>query len=111
MTRPSTRGSRRRIGTHIAATLIRQIGLSLLLSTAAVAQSGEVVVATTGGVYDRTLKEVWFEPFTKATGIKVSTVTATDSEQRARAQAMANAGQVTWDIINNVDIVAESPQN
>ncbi|MET4493263.1 ABC transporter substrate-binding protein [Bradyrhizobium sp. LA7.1] len=111
MTKPSTRASRRRIGAHIAATLIRQIGLSLLLSTATVAQPGEVVVATTGGVYDRTLKEVWFEPFTKATGIKVSTVTATDSEQRARAQAMANAGQVTWDIINNVDIIAESAQN
>ncbi|MGY4501853.1 mannopine transport system substrate-binding protein [Bradyrhizobium sp. GM24.11] len=111
MIKPSTRGSRRRIGVHIAATLVRQIGLSLMITTAAVAQSGEVVVATTGGVYDRTLKEVWFEPFTTATGIKVSTVTATDSEQRARAQAMANAGQVTWDIINNVDIIAESVQN
>ncbi|MBS7699850.1 MULTISPECIES: ABC transporter substrate-binding protein [unclassified Chelatococcus] len=91
--------------------LARQIGLGLLLTTAAAAQSGEVVVATTGGVYDRALKEIWFEPFTKATGIKVATVTATDAEQRTRAQAMAKAGSVTWDIINNVDIIAESEQN
>ncbi|MBX3541004.1 MAG: ABC transporter substrate-binding protein [Chelatococcus sp.] len=92
-------------------TLLRQIGFGLALTTAAAAQSGEVVVATTGGVYDKALKEIWFEPFTKATGIKVATVTATDAEQRARAQAMAKAGNVTWDIINNVDIIAESEQN
>ncbi|WP_439497526.1 ABC transporter substrate-binding protein [Bosea sp. (in: a-proteobacteria)] len=88
-----------------------QIGLSLMMSVAVSAQSGEVVVATTGGVYDRTLKEIWFEPFTKATGIKVSTVTATDAEQRTRAQAMVGTGTVSWDIINNVDVIAESSQN
>lgn len=88
-----------------------QIGLSLMMTAAASAQSKDVVVATTGGVYDRTLKELWFEPFTQATGIKVSTVIATDAEQRARAQAMANAGTVSWDIINNVDVIAESAQN
>lgn len=99
------------MGLNAAAGIARQTGLALLLSSAAMAQSGEVVVATTGGAYDRALKEIWFEPFTKATGIKVSTVTATDSEQRTRAQAMANAGRVTWDIINNVDIIAESAQN
>jgi mannopine transport system substrate-binding protein len=93
------------------AAFARQIALSLALTAVAYAQSGEVVVATTGGVYDRTLKEVWFEPFTKATGIKVNTVTATDAEQRTRAQAMVNTGTVTWDIINNVDVIAESAQN
>jgi mannopine transport system substrate-binding protein len=93
------------------ASIARQIGLALVLTQAASAQSGEVVVATTGGAYDRAVKEIWFEPFTTATGIKVSTVTATDAEQRTRAQAMASAGRVTWDIINNVDIIAESAQN
>jgi len=95
-----------------AATSIgRQIALALALTSAAVAQSSDVIVATTGGAYDRALKEAWFEPFTQATGIKVSTVTATDAEQRTRAQAMASAGRVSWDIINNVDIIAESAQN
>jgi mannopine transport system substrate-binding protein len=87
------------------------MALALVLTSPAVAQSGEIVVATTGGAYDRALKEVWFDSFTNATGIKVSTVTATDAEQRTRAQAMASAGRVTWDIINNVDIIAESAQN
>ncbi|GLR90244.1 ABC transporter substrate-binding protein [Bradyrhizobium iriomotense] len=111
MTNSSTLRIKLRMAAYLTATLVRQIGLAILLTTAAAAQPAEVIVATTGGIYDRTLKEVWFEPFTKATGIKVSTVSATDSEQRARAQAMANAGQVTWDIINNVDIIAESAQN
>src|ERR1700753_3574791 len=105
------RGVHRRIGLATAAGIARQLGLAFLLATAASAQSGEVVVATTGGAYDRALKEVWFEPFTTASGIKVSTVTATDAEQRTRAQAMAAAGRVTWDIINNVDIIAKSAQN
>lgn len=91
--------------------LAGQIALSAALGTSVLAQPKEVVVATTGGTYDRALKEIWFEPFTKATGIGVATVVATDSEQRTRAQAMANAGKVTWDIINNVDIIAESAQN
>lgn len=103
-----TRGLKRR---RPAPILAGQIVISALLASAAMAQPAEVVVATTGGTYDRALKEVWFEPFTKATGIKVATVMATDSEQRTRAQAMANAGKVTWDIINNVDIIAESAQN
>lgn len=105
------RGARRSISLDTAASIARQIGLALVLTSTAAAQSGEIVVATTGGAYDRALKEVWFEPFTKTTGIKVSTVTATDAEQRTRAQAMATAGRVTWDIINNVDIIAESAQN
>lgn len=96
---------------RFAPILAGQIAISTMLAATALAQPAEVVVATTGGTYDRALKEVWFEPFTKATGIKVATVVATDSEQRTRAQAMANAGKVTWDIINNVDIIAKSAQN
>lgn len=111
MTDIQKRHTSRRPGLNVAAGIARQIGLVLILTSAAAAQSGEVVVATTGGAYDRALKELWFEPFTRATGIKVSTVTATDAEQRTRAQAMATAGRVTWDIINNVDIIAESTQN
>ena len=106
------RSVQRFIGLNPVASIARQIGLALALTSAAAAQSsGEVVVATTGGAYERALKEIWFEPFTNATGIKVTTVTATDAEQRTRAQAMASTGRVTWDIINNVDIIAESAQN
>ena len=77
----------------------------------ALAQSKEVIFATTGGVFDQALKELWFEPFTKQTGIKVTTIIATDAEQRSKAQAMVQSGNVTWDTINNVDILAASAQN
>jgi mannopine transport system substrate-binding protein len=96
-------------------TKLRQLSLPTLLLAVmvgdAVAQSKEVVVATTGGVYDQALKEIWFEPFSKQTGIKVTTVIATDAEQRGKALAMFQSGNVTWDIINNVDILAASSQN
>jgi mannopine transport system substrate-binding protein len=98
-----------------SSNMLRQIMLTTLFIAATtcevLAQSKEVVVATTGGVYDQALREIWFEPFTKATGIKVTTVIATDAEQRSKAQAMVQSGNVTWDIINNVDVLAASPQN
>lgn len=75
------------------------------------ANAAEIVVATTGGSYDRTLKETWFAPFEKATGIKVVTVVATDAEMRAKAQAMSQAKNVTWDMILNTEIWADSAGN
>jgi mannopine transport system substrate-binding protein len=78
---------------------------------AASAQQKEIIFPTTGGAFEQGQRAAWFEPFTKATGIKVTTVTATDAEQRTRAQAMVQSGNVTWDTIANVDIVAESEQN
>jgi len=75
------------------------------------AQQKEIIFPTTGGAFEQGQRAAWFEPFTKATGIKVTTVTATDAEQRTRAQAMVQSGNVTWDTIANVDIVAESEQN
>ncbi|MEN3287212.1 MAG: mannopine transport system substrate-binding protein, partial [Bradyrhizobium sp.] len=80
-------------------------------SSAALAQQKEVVVATTGGAYNQAISEIWFEPFTKQTGIKVKTVVATDAQMRSKAQAMFEAKDVAWDIINNVDILAASAQN
>ena len=111
MTDTKTYPAHRRFSLATMASLARQLGLALALTSAATAQSGEVVVATTGGAYEAALRDIWFEPFTQATGVKVTTVTATDAEQRTRAQAMASAGRVTWDIINNVDIIAESKRN
>jgi mannopine transport system substrate-binding protein len=85
--------------------------LCFIVAGGALAQEKRVVVATTGGVYEKALRETWFDPFTEQTGVKVVTVTATDSEQRARAQAMLQANAVTWDLMNNVDVIAASPQN
>nr|WP_192254208.1 ABC transporter substrate-binding protein [Mesorhizobium silamurunense] len=68
----------------------------------------QVVIASTGGAYDRALKAAWFDPFTKETGIQVVTVVATNAEMRAKASAMVKAGNVTWDLYLDGEIQAAS---
>ncbi|KXF79602.1 ABC transporter substrate-binding protein [Paramesorhizobium deserti] len=67
-----------------------------------------IVIASTGGAYDRALKEAWFDPFTKETGIEVVTVVATNAEMRAKATAMVKTGNVTWDLYLDGEIQAAS---
>jgi mannopine transport system substrate-binding protein len=71
---------------------------SLLIAVAATAKAEQVVIATTGGDYERILREAWFDPFTKATGVKVVAVSATNTEMRAHVKAMTESKTVTWDI-------------
>ncbi len=79
------------------------------LSTPRLATAAEqVVIASTGGAYDRALKEAWFDPFTEATGIEVVTVVATNAEMRAKASAMVKTGNVTWDLYLDGEIQAAS---
>lgn len=59
-----------------------------------------VVIRTTGGVFEVALKRNFFDPFTKATGVRVVTVAASDSEMQAKAAAMQAAGRVEWDLIS-----------
>lgn len=68
----------------------------------------QVVIASTGGAYDRALKAAWFDPFTKATGIEVVTVVATNAEMRAKVAAMVKTGNVTWDLYLDGEIQAAS---
>jgi mannopine transport system substrate-binding protein len=68
----------------------------------------QVIIASTGGAYDRALKEAWFDPFTKATGIEVVVVVATNAEMRAKASAMVKTGNVTWDLYLDGEIQAAS---
>lgn len=67
-----------------------------------------VIIASTGGAYDRALKEAWFDPFTAETGIPVTIVSATNAEMRAKAAAMVKAGNVTWDLYLEGEIQAAS---
>jgi mannopine transport system substrate-binding protein len=67
-----------------------------------------IVIASTGGAYDRALKEAWFDPFTNATGIPVTIVSATNAEMRAKAAAMVKSGNVTWDLYLDGEIQAAS---
>ena len=61
----------------------------------------EVIIASTGGTFERIMKELFFEPFTKATGVAVRIVTANPSEQFAKAKAMASAGNIELDIFSS----------
>ncbi|WP_246085248.1 ABC transporter substrate-binding protein [Rhizobium glycinendophyticum] len=86
--------------------------MSLVISLATVhrpALAAEpVVIASTGGAYDRALKEAWFDPFTAETGIPVTIVSATNAEMRTKASAMVKSGNVTWDLYLEGEIQAAS---
>jgi mannopine transport system substrate-binding protein len=69
----------------------------------------QVTIASTGGAYDRALKDAWFDPFTKATGIEVRIVSATNAEMRAKAAAMVKSENVSWDLYLEGEIQAASP--
>lgn len=87
-----------------AAGIICAMNICVLQADAA----QKVVIASTGGAYDRALKEAWFDPFTKATGIEVVTVVATNAEMRAKAAAMVKTGNVSWDLYLDGEIQAAS---
>ena len=59
-----------------------------------------LVIRTTGGVFEQALKRNFFDPFTKATGVKVVPVAASYGEMMAKTAAMNAAGKVEWDIIS-----------
>ncbi|WP_051505842.1 ABC transporter substrate-binding protein [Mesorhizobium sp. WSM2561] len=86
----------------------------LLASSAvpATAQDRQVVFSTSGGSYEKAIREYWLEPFEKATGIKVVVVPTGDSaEGRAKVEAMIKSGNVTWDIFTEGEIEAEAPDH
>lgn len=68
----------------------------------------QVIIASTGGAYDRALKQAWFDPFTAKTGIAVKIVSATNAEMRAKAAAMVKADNVSWDLFLDGEIQAAS---
>lgn len=84
------------------------IALPLLAYSDPATATEQIIIASTGGAYDRALKEAWFDPFTKATGIEVVTVVATNAEMRAKANAMVKTGNVTWDLYLDGEIQAAS---
>lgn len=59
----------------------------------------ELVIVYTGGEFERRLKEHFYDPFTKATGVKISPVAATLGERLAKIKAMAAAKNIEWDIV------------
>lgn len=59
-----------------------------------------LLIRTTGGVFEAALKTHYFEPFSKATGVRVIPVAASYGDMMAKATAMQAAHAVEWDIIS-----------
>lgn len=92
-------------------TLLFATLLSLVLPTASYSQtSKDLIIATTGGVQEQELRKNFYEPFEKATGIKVRPVSGAEAQTVARVKAMVAAGNVSWDIFQAGDIQSSSAE-
>jgi putative spermidine/putrescine transport system substrate-binding protein len=61
------------------------------------ADKGEIVVASWGGSRATAMREVMFQPFERATGIRVRD---DGPPEAAKVKAMVESGRVTWDILD-----------
>ena len=77
-------------------------GAAMLGALPARAQKLEdtVVVRTTGGAFEKALKQHFFDPFTKAMGTRVVPVATSYGDMVAKTAAMSSAGNVEWDVIS-----------
>src|SRR5262245_4532069 len=69
----------------------------LILTPGKARASERVVVSSWGGRYEETLKEAFFEPFTKQTGIPVVVGPQLDL---AKIQAMTRTGNTEYDVVD-----------
>lgn len=72
------------------------MGLTRAFAQEKLAGRGEVVIYSYGGSFTEGVRRYVYEPFTKATGIKVVDVVADLSEPQVKA--MHQAGRIDWDI-------------
>jgi len=64
------------------------LGLSVPMIGPAAVQASEVIVLNPGGAYDGTMRRIVYEPFTRATGVRVTAISGT----AARLMAMLRSG-------------------
>ncbi len=83
-------------------TLLGAAGLGLLPATARAAAPLEptLLIRTTGGAFEAALKRNFFDPFSKASGVRVVPFAASYGDMMAKTAAMQAAGAVEWDIIS-----------
>ncbi|MDE0415770.1 MAG: extracellular solute-binding protein [bacterium] len=85
---------------------IRCVGLCIALCGLAGPAAGDasdeqgrtITVATWGGPYERSQVKAYFEPFTKATDIRVRTVRYEGGLSELRQQL--GTGEITWDVVD-----------
>ena len=77
--------------------------MALLSAPSAVlAQKKELVIVTPGGEFEKALKDNFFDPFAKSTGTDIVLVSASSSNQWAKAKAMAQSGKIEWDLVSAI---------
>lgn len=64
---------------------------------AGAASAAEVVVSSYGGTFQDAQTKAFFEPYNKASGVKV---TGTTGSAYAKVKAMVESGNVTWDVVS-----------
>lgn len=92
----------------LAVAVRSALTLAMLISAGNAMAGERVIIGSTGGAYDRALKDAWFDPFTRETGIEVVVVSGTNAELRAKASAMVKSDNVTWDLYLDGEIQAAS---
>lgn len=86
--------TKRKLAIAVSAGLVTAIG-AIFLGAAAASEPGKLVVASYGGSFQEAQTKAFFEPYTKATGAKL---TATTGAAHAKIKAMVASGDVTWDV-------------
>ena len=89
-----------RRSTLVGTAALGLAGVGTRPADAAEPLESQVVIRTTGGVFEAALKRNFFDPFTKATGVRVVPVAASYGDMMAKSAAMQAAGRVEWDIIS-----------
>jgi spermidine/putrescine-binding protein len=69
------------------------------LARPALAQSREVIIATTGGLMERSLQEHFYRRFERDAGLRVRSVAIEVPDQWARVVAGARGGSVPFDVV------------
>jgi len=64
----------------------------------AFADDKEITFSGSGGVVGKVSKEVWWGPFTEATGVKLNHVAA-EAKRMPQLEAMVRSGNVLWDVM------------
>jgi putative spermidine/putrescine transport system substrate-binding protein len=86
--------SERKIVSVLTATLV---GVALMLVASLSTAQQQIVVTSWGSAYQEAQRKAYFEPFTKATGIKVVEATGPDA---SKIKAMVTSGNVEWDVVD-----------
>lgn len=91
--------SRRRFLGGSAAALAAAAGGPLILVPGKAKASEQLVLTSWGGAYEAGITKVFAEPFTKETGIRITTVNNADL---AKVKAQVTSGAVEWDVFDGI---------